>query len=102
MADITISGKMAERLQQLAQDKHRTVEEILEEALDTYVQDEERETAGKEPPTGSLARMAWVAERNPIEVAATDIAEHSRDILRDEYAEYLLKRWSAPSDATDG
>ena len=95
MADITISGKVAERLQQLAQDSRRTVEDILEEALDSYVRNEEDSLAG---PHGSLARMAWVARQHPIEVEATDIAERSRDILRDEYTAHVLKRRQATDD----
>src|SRR5581483_5848562 len=100
MTDITITGKVAERLQQLAQDKHQTIEQIIEEALDTYAQSQDKEMPGGEPPPGSLARMAWLATRNPIEVAATDIAERSRDILRTEYTEYLLKRRATPDDAS--
>jgi predicted transcriptional regulator len=95
MADITITGKVAERLQQLAQDSKRTVEDILEEALDSYMRNEADALAG---PVGSLARMAWVARQHPIEVEATDIAERSRDILRDEYAANLLKRQQAADD----
>jgi predicted transcriptional regulator len=94
MADITITGKVAERLQQLAQDSHRSVEEILETALDNLAQQEE----DKLPPVGSLARMAWMARQRPIEVEATDIADRSRDILRDEYAAHLLKRRSTSDD----
>jgi predicted transcriptional regulator len=95
MADITITGKIAERLQQLAQDTKRSIEEILEEALDSYLRNEEDMLAG---PVGSLARMAWVARQHPIEVEPTDIAERSRDILRDEYAAHLLKRRQAADD----
>ncbi len=94
MADITITGKVAERLQQLAQDSHRSVEEILEAALNNLTQQEE----GQLPPAGSLARMAWTARQHPIEVEQTDIADRSRDILRDEYAAHLLKRRQAPDD----
>jgi hypothetical protein len=89
MPDITITGKIAERLQQLARESHHSIEEILESALDNFVQ--------QRPPMGSFARMALVARHNPIEVEPTDIADHSRDILRDEYAAYLLKR-QQPSD----
>src|SRR5258706_14833645 len=101
MTDITITGKVAERLQQLAKHTHRTVEEILEDVLNAYTQRESKDPTAVEPPHGSLARMAWVAMQNPIEVEETDIAERSRDILRSEYAEHLLKRRAASDNATD-
>lgn len=101
MTDITITGKVAARLQELANNTHRSVEEILEAALDTYTQREEKDISTAEPPTGSLARMAWVAMQNPIEVDATDIAERSRDILRSEYTDHLLKRREASDDAAN-
>jgi hypothetical protein len=100
MADITITGKVAERLQQLAQDKHQTIEEIIEEALGPYVQNQDKKMPGGEPPPSSLARIARLATRNPIEVAATDIAERSRDILCTEYTEHLLKRGATTDDAS--
>ena len=50
MADITITGKVAERLQQLARQTNRSIEVILEEALDTY--QEGNDTAAIEPPQG--------------------------------------------------
>jgi len=40
MADITISSDIAERLRQIAQSKHRTVEDVAEEVLTRYLQDE--------------------------------------------------------------
>lgn len=89
MADITITGKTAERLQQLVQSRQRTVEEVLEDMLNSY-QHEDTDM----PPAGTLARMAWVAEHYPIAVEPDDVADRSRDILRDEYADYLLKRRS--------
>ena len=101
MTDITITGKVAERLQRLAEDRNRTVEEILEDALDTLLRGDDQDDA-IEPPPGTLARMAWVARRNPINVDATDISERSRDILRNEYTEHLLKRQSASDEPPDG
>lgn len=94
MADITITGKVAERLQQLAHDSQRSIEDILEAALDNLSQQEEN----KMPPAGTLARMAWIARHHPIEVDSVDIADRSRDILRDEYAAHLLKRQQTPDD----
>ena len=101
MTEITITGSVAERLQHLAQRTHRTVEDILEEALDMYMRSEDKETAAVEPREGSLARMAWVATHQPIEVQATDISERSRDILRREYADHLLKHQVSSNDAAD-
>ncbi len=101
MADITITGKTAERLQQLAQRTNRSVEEIVEEALDAYQLGEGKSNAADEPPPGTFARMAWVARKYPIAVGSPDISERSRDILRDEYADHLLKRLQAPDDKSD-
>ena len=101
MADITITGRIAERLQQLAQRTNRTVEEILEEALDSYQVGEGKDTVTQEPPRGTFAHMAWVARQNPIDVGETDISERSREILQNEYADYLLKRLQASDDSDD-
>jgi hypothetical protein len=100
MTDITITGRVAERLQRLAEDRHRTVEEVLEDVLDTMAQQEDKDTAGIEPPPGTFARMAWVAMQNPIELEATDVADRSRDILQNEYADYLLKRQTSSNGET--
>ncbi len=101
MTDITITGRIAERLRQLAERTNRSVEEILEDVLDAYQDSEGKSNTDEGPPPGTFARMAWIAERNPIRVGATDISERSREILRDEYAEHLLKRLQASDDNTD-
>ncbi len=84
MADITITGEIAERLQEIARNTHQAVEEVLREALDRYTQDD----LATRP---SFAEMARLASENPIEVGAADISERSREILENEYAHYLLK-----------
>ena len=92
MADITITGEMAERLQALAQAMHQSVEEVLQEALTRYSREETSLHNTTEVQIASFSDMARVARENPIEVGDPDIAERSRDILQDEYADYLLKR----------
>ncbi|MEP7286847.1 MAG: ribbon-helix-helix protein, CopG family [Chloroflexota bacterium] len=92
MADITITGEMAERLQNLARSTHRPVEEVLQEALTHYFREEDSGHDVTEVQIASFADMARVARENPINAGDPDIAERSREILRDEYADYLLKR----------
>ena len=84
MADITITGEIAERLQEIARNTHQAVEEVLREALDRYIQSDVE-------PRPSFAEMARLAMENPIKVGSADISEHSREILENEYANYLLK-----------
>ncbi len=104
MADITLSGRIAERLEQIARDTNRKIEEIVEEALNLMENSEGARTQGgaeetiAEPPLGTLAHMAWSAAQNPINVGAADVAERSREILHNEYADHLLKHLDAPDD----
>jgi hypothetical protein len=107
MTDITIKGRVAERLEQMARETNREIEEIVEEALDLMVNAEgtrpQVETTDDfpEPPQGTLAHMAWSASQNPILGGSTDTAERSREILRNEYADHLLKRLNDPDEDVD-
>jgi len=87
---MNIPEAVAERLEQIAQQEGRSVGELLEILLDRY-------TA---PPPGSLAELAQNArEAGLASPQFVDTAEHSHEILRNEFANYLKKRMdNADSD----
>jgi hypothetical protein len=84
MVQIVIDGDLAERLQSLAVEQKRTVEEVLETLLTQRTSN-----------TNWAVQMALMAEADTdIEWrdSASHLSEQSRDILNNEYADYLAKR----------
>ncbi len=78
---ITLSGPIAETLQALAEQQNLSVEAVIE-----------RLRSDANPHAGTLAQLAASARAADIHTGATDTAQHSRQILRDEYAEHLKRR----------
>ncbi len=78
---ITLSGPIAETLQALAEQQNQSVEALIEGLL-----------ADAKPSGGTLADLAASARAADIHTGATDTAQKSRDILRDEFADYLKRR----------
>lgn len=81
---LNIQKEVALRLEKLAEQQGTTVNDVLRTLLDRYAE---------EAPPGSLAEMArnareaGLASREPV-----DTADRSREILNDEYADYLKRR----------
>jgi len=78
---ITLSGPIAETLQALAEQQNQSVEALIEGLL-----------ADVKPSDGTLADLAISARTADIHTGVTDTAQKSRDILRDEFADYLKRR----------
>ena len=62
---------------------------------------EDDSIVGITEPPGTAARLAQIARLKPILVEDTDLAERSREILENEYPEYLLKRMDRPAVEED-
>ena len=81
---INVPADVAQRLEKLAEQEGSTIGDFLLTLLNRYA---------PESPPGSLAEMAQnareagLASRQPV-----DTAEHSREILNSEYADYLKRR----------
>ncbi len=88
MTDLVIpDGKLTKRLRELAQRENRPVEAVLESMLEKY-----GEPNSNEAPPGSLALLAQKALEADIRSdKPVDTAARSREILHNEYADYLKK-----------
>lgn len=97
MVALEIPVELAEKLREVAKRENRSVEAVLETMLKDYPIEtkiasvDERQDA-EIPPPGTLARLAYEAEKLDFHSGHRDIAERSREILDDEFADYLLKR----------
>jgi hypothetical protein len=90
MAELVIRDEqLAWRLLDIARRENRPVEAVLESLLETYI---DTETMAEAPP-GSLALLAQKAVEAGIRSGRpVDTASRSREILHNEYADYLKKR----------
>jgi len=87
---MNIPEHVARRLESLAEQEGSTVGDLLETLLNRYSPD---------PPMGSLAEIAENAREAGLASAQrVDTAERSREILHQEYANYLKRRTSQDSD----
>lgn len=89
MSDIVIpDGKLTRKLREYARRENRSVEEVLESLLEKYGEPE-----AEEAPPGSLALLAQKALEADIRSGKpVNTAANSREILHNEYADYLKKR----------
>lgn len=91
MAALLIDDVIAERLRQLAQSENRPLEAVLSAMLDAYAP----------LPSDWPLEMAKLAEADTDIVwneLASDLSERSRDILRNDFGDHLLKRLNDNDD----
>lgn len=87
---MNIPEQVARRLETLAEQEGSTVGDLLQMLLNRYAPDS---------PPGSLAEIAQNArEAGLASVQRVDTADRSREILHQEYADYLKRRMSQDSD----
>lgn len=68
-------------------------EDLLEQIEpETHTDEPEEDFDPDNPPPGSLALLAKLAREANISTGETDISSRSREILENEYADYLLNR----------
>lgn len=81
---MNIPDDIAQRLNQLAQQQKTSIEELLKNLIDDYTPKQPKATLA------DIAQNAIQAGLNSTQEVNT--AEQSRDILNNEYANYLKKR----------
>lgn len=87
---INVPEDVAKRLEALAEKQGSSVGDLLETMLNRYA---------PESPAGSMAELAQNAREAGLASAhPVDTAEHSREILSTEFADYLKRRMD---DGTD-
>jgi hypothetical protein len=94
MADLILSGEIADKLRDLAQRKGRTVEDVVEDMLEHYPPAQEDEAT----PSGSMAAFMKAALAADIHLEEDDLASRSREILDTEFVEYLKQRLDPDND----
>jgi hypothetical protein len=87
MAELIIDNAIAERLRQIAQQENRPLDAVLRSMLESY-------TPALKPSDWpvQIARMAEGDTDIVWREDAAELSERSREILEDEFADYLLKR----------
>ncbi len=92
MADIPIEQHLIERLETLAREQQRGLNDLLAEMLDQYVPSRRKYWAR------SMAQMAD-GDASPVwDAFSPDLAARSREILDAEFADYLSSRSEKPDN----
>lgn len=91
--NIEVSDEVGLHLQQLAKERKLTIEELICVMLDGY------DVVRNSKTLAEFAEMAIEAKLSSPETDCT--ADNSRDILKTEYAQHLLKRGYSPSEVVD-
>jgi hypothetical protein len=89
VSELIIDDELANRLRQIAQQENRPLDAVLRSMLDSY--------APSPQPSNWPLEMARMAEADTSITwtdDSTDISERSREILENDFADYLLKRLS--------
>jgi len=99
MTEYVLPRDLEQQLEVVAQREQRSQDEVLQDAVRQYLASQtilnavEDEDENKEiPPVGTLAHLAYLAERNPISSGHTDTGARADEILNDEFADYLISR----------
>ena len=92
MAEISLPAHLIQQLEALAESENRTPAEILESMLRQRSTGQEIDSSGDSPPAGTLARLALKAEKLGFRSGISDTAERSREILENEFGDYLNGR----------
>lgn len=95
MAEINLPSRLLARLQRIADYEHRSLEEVLTTLIEGYPLPETVEEDAGVPPAGTLARMAYEAQRAGIFGDNPDLVDQRRTILREEFTDHLLRRLDA-------
>lgn len=96
MTEVIIRNeRLAWRLFDIAQRENRSVEAVIE----TLVEERYPQATGDKPAPGSFAALAEAARRANIHSPhPVDTSSRSREILENEYADYLKKRMEDQHD----
>ena len=96
MADVIIRNeRLAWKLFEIARRENRSVDDIIETLVEEHYPNE----TDKKPVPGSFAALAESARRANIRSPyPVDTSSHSREILENEYADYLKKRMEDQND----
>jgi hypothetical protein len=98
MADLILTGQVADKLRDLAERQGRTAEAVVEEMIQQYGPAKAPEESGdNEAPPGSTAAFIKAALAANIRTGERDVASRSREILDNEYPEYLRQRLNRPT-----
>jgi hypothetical protein len=93
VSDYVIPERLAEQLENIARLENRSPDEVLEDALQHYATDHSVEITEGQPKTRNLLLLiAQAAEELGEGSKEGDIAERSREILNNDFPEYLMRR----------
>ncbi len=84
MADI-LRDDLVQKLQRFAEQEQRPVNEVFEEMLVKFALIEDDTEIEGEPPLGTLARLAYEAQKANFRSGITDTSQKSREILETEF-----------------
>lgn len=100
MADLVIGEKLAGKLRKAARLQGQTVEEFIEAIVDRALPETSAEPIKITAPLGTLAALAEAADQANIRLSP-DLTERSREILENEFPEYLKSRMNTESRDAD-
>jgi hypothetical protein len=87
MVMVYISEPLAQKLTQIAERDHQSLDEVVETLLEQQVAD-----VDPVAPLGTLAALIQAADEANLQSTADDTSERSREILNTDYVEYLSRK----------
>ena len=81
---IQISESLAQKLTQIAERDHQSLDEVVETLLEQQVAE-----TNLPAPMATLAALIQAADEADLQSGFSDTADRSREILNSEYVEYL-------------
>lgn len=92
----TLPTDLIERIEAIAQSENRSPVDVVETMLQAY---EKEAVQGDDTPPGSLAALARSALEANLGSEYTDSDERSREILKQEYPDYIRRRMNEGDNA---
>jgi hypothetical protein len=87
MVMVQISEPLAQKLTQIAERDHQSLDEVVETLLEQQVAE-----VNPAAPSGTLAALIQAANEADLQSGLSDTAERSREILNTDYVEYLRRK----------
>ena len=87
MVMVHISEPLAQKLTQIAERDHQSLDEVVETLLEQQVAE-----VNPAAPSGTLAAFIQAANETDLQSGLSDTADRSREILNTDYVEYLRRK----------
>lgn len=98
MTTITLRPDLVRKVQEIAEQESRSIEQVLENMLTHY----QPASTPEHSETGLQRLAAFLKAQGDVEWNGPhDLSERTKEYLETEYTDYLMKRMASPADDAD-